>query len=160
MIFGGGSSSPSQPEPLIFNRQAHAQRHALHGVGPLLDHPPRAGRDPRRPHREPLSNALPLSDLPPTSTPASCEMLHPRRVFGDRYNGFDTWDYEYYYIGSVGQKFKQINYAVNPWSGLQVQSLDVAYLPDDGPPGLAQQNGDGYHPPRRAVVLRRRGTTT
>ena len=141
---------PRAAEAPDLQRPGHAQRHADHAVGPLLDHPPRAGRDPRRPHqRRPLERAAALRPSARHLQPA--QRAHParpisRRGVGYCYNGFDTWDYEYYYIGSVGQKFKQINYAVNPWSGLQVQSLDVAYIPDDGPPDFSQQNGNGYYP--------------
>jgi hypothetical protein len=149
-IFGGGSSSPSQPKPLIFNGQVTLKgtlttQSVLYSI--ILRAPGAIHADPTN---DALSNVLPLYDHPLgifNLLNAPILETYIQEGVGYCYNGFDTWDYEYYYIGSVGQKFKQINYAVNPWSGLQVQSLDVAYIPDDGPPDFSQQNGDGYYPP-------------
>jgi hypothetical protein len=148
-IFGGGSSSPSQPKPLIFNGQVTlngtlTSQSVLYSI--ILRVPGAIHADPTN---DAISNVLPLYDHPLgvfnlLSVPTVDTYIQDG--IGYCYNGYDTWDYEYYYIGATAQKFKQISYAVNPWSGLQVQSLDVAYIPDDGPPDFSQ-NGDGYYPP-------------
>lgn len=150
-IFGGGSSSPSQPKPLIFNGQVSlngtlTSQSTLYTV--ILRAPGAIHADATN---DALSNVLPLYDYPLgifNLLNAPILQTYIQEGVGYCYNGFDTWDYEYYYISGVGQKFKQINYAVNPYSGLQVQSLDVAYLPDDGFPDFYEEGvSDGYHRP-------------
>ncbi len=157
-IFGGGSSSPSQPKPLIFNGQVSLQgtltsQSTLYSI--LLRVPGSIHADPSN---DAISNVLPLYD-------------HPLGVFnllslpvveteiddgiGACYNQFDTWDYDYYYISATAQRLKQISYAVNPWSDLQVQSFDVAYLPDNDFPDFSSSSpsGDGYYQPCELTSL-------
>ncbi|MFL6261187.1 MAG: hypothetical protein ACJ76Y_15920 [Thermoanaerobaculia bacterium] len=150
-IFGGGSSSPSQPKPLIFHGTVSLQgtitsQSVLYTI--VLRAPGAIHADPTN---DAISNVLPLYDHPlgvfNLLNPPILETFLDEGV-GYCYNGFDTWDYEYYYTRQVDQKLKTLTYAVNPWSGLQVQSLTAAYIPDDGFPEFYQEGvSDGYHPP-------------
>jgi hypothetical protein len=144
-----GSSSSSAPTPLFLNAEVRLEG----GITEETQFYTILLRVPGSIHADPTgdtsSNILPLYDRPL----GIFNLLAAPTVeltYVDSYYECSDWGWTYTEscIAEVDQRLAQLDYVVNPDSGLAVESFDAAYIPSNGglPDFYVEGGADGYRP--------------